>query len=238
MAWLGALGLVGVGLAGLALALTAWVVQQATHPPHGAFDAPRLGDALVREPVTLISRDGTRLSAWFIAGARPQTLLVLHGYTACKADMLSHAAFLHAAGYSLLLLDLRACGESGGRAVTLGGREQEDVAAALAYLQTRPDVDAAQLGILGLSLGGGLPGGAGGGGGGALPLAPERRAPELPPCDTAAERPLGESGAAPHRVAALHAGRGGGAGAGGGPPGTLCAACDSRRGRPGDCDYR
>ncbi len=156
MALLELLSLLSLGLVGLALALTAWVVRQATHPPHGVFDAPRLGDGLVREPVTLTSRDGTRLAAWFIAGARPQTLLVLHGYTACKDDMLSHAAFLHAAGYSLLLLDLRACGASGGRAVTLGGREQEDVAAALAYLQTRPDVDASQLGILGLSLGGAL----------------------------------------------------------------------------------
>jgi dipeptidyl aminopeptidase/acylaminoacyl peptidase len=83
-------------------------------------------------------------------------VLLLHGYTACKDDMLSHAAFLHAAGYSLLLLDLRACGESQGSVVTLGGREREDVAAALAYLRTRPDVDADHLGILGLSLGGAL----------------------------------------------------------------------------------
>jgi fermentation-respiration switch protein FrsA (DUF1100 family) len=82
--------------------------------------------------------------------------LLLHGYTACKDDTLSHAAFLHAAGYSLLLLGLWACGESQGRALTLGGREREDVAAALTYLRTRPDVNPDQLGVLGLSLGGAL----------------------------------------------------------------------------------
>ena len=91
----------------------------------------------MQRPVALISADGTRLAAWFIAGARPQTVLLLHGYTACKDDMLSHAAFLHAGGYSVLLLDLRACGESGGSAVTLGGHEREDVQAAIAYLQTQ-----------------------------------------------------------------------------------------------------
>jgi alpha-beta hydrolase superfamily lysophospholipase len=146
------LGLFGA----LGAVLTYWAYRAATMPRHGVFDAPRLGDGLPRETVRLLSRDGTRLAAWFIAGIRPQTILLLHGYSACKDDMLSHAAFLHAAGFSLLLLDLRACGESEGTVVTLGGRERDDVEAAIAYLQTRADVDAAHLGILGLSLGGAL----------------------------------------------------------------------------------
>lgn len=137
-------------------ALTLWAYRAATSPRHGVFDAPRLGDGLPRETIWLRSRDGTRLAAWFIAGSRPQTILLLHGYTACKDDMLSHAAFLHAAGFSLFLLDLRACGESEGAVVTLGGRERDDVEAAISYLQTRTDIDGAHLGILGLSLGGAL----------------------------------------------------------------------------------
>ena len=154
--------LLSLGAALLALALTVglsitvWAYRAATHPRHGIFDAPRTGDHLPREAVALTSLDGTPLAAWFIRGARPQTVLLLHGYTACKDDMLSHAAFLHAGGYSVLLLDLRACGESGGKAVTLGGHEREDVQAAIAYLQTRPDVDAAHIGVLGLSLGAAL----------------------------------------------------------------------------------
>jgi len=40
--------------------------------------------------------------------------------------------------------------------VTFGGRERADVAAALAYLQGRPDVDGERIGVLGLSLGGAL----------------------------------------------------------------------------------
>jgi len=70
--------------------------------------------------------------------------------------MLHHAAFLHEGGYPVLLLDLRCCGESGGSAVTFGGREREDVAAAVAYLREQPELDGERIGVLGLSLGGAL----------------------------------------------------------------------------------
>jgi alpha-beta hydrolase superfamily lysophospholipase len=138
------------------LGMTVYAYRAATHPQHGVFDAPRTGDHLPRESIALVSKDGTSLAAWFIAGTRAQAVLLLHGYTACKDDMLSHAAFLNAAGYSVMLLDLRACGESGGAAVTLGGHERDDVHAALIYLQSRLDVDPTHIGVLGLSLGGAL----------------------------------------------------------------------------------
>jgi uncharacterized protein len=140
----------------LGCTLTVVAYRTVTHPPPGQFDAPRLGDHLPREDVRFTSQDGTTFAAWFIPGARTRTILILHGYTACKNDMLSHAAFLHDAGYSLLLLDLRACGDSGGAAVTLGGKERDDVQAAIAYLLTRADVDPNGIGVLGLSLGGAL----------------------------------------------------------------------------------
>jgi alpha-beta hydrolase superfamily lysophospholipase len=130
--------------------------RRITQPVSLAFGTPPPPDHLPREPVSFISLDGTPLAAWYIPGVRPEPILLLHGYGATKREMLHHAAFLHAGGYPVLLLDLRCCGESGGRAVTFGGREREDVAAALAYLRGRPDVDAERLGVLGLSLGGAL----------------------------------------------------------------------------------
>ncbi|HEY8838081.1 MAG TPA: alpha/beta fold hydrolase [Dehalococcoidia bacterium] len=140
-----------------ALAAIAWKAYKVVvHPAHGFFDAPRMGDALEREEIRFLSRDGTQLAAWFIAGSRRQTVLLLHGYTACKDDMLSHAAFLHDAGFSLLLLDLRYCGDSAGVACTLGANERDDVQAAIEYLQLRDDVDHDGIGILGLSLGASL----------------------------------------------------------------------------------
>lgn len=60
---------------------------------------------------------------------------------------------LHWHGYALLVIDQRAQGESGGTICTYGLDETRDVAAALSYLQRRPDVDQSKLGIYGSSMG-------------------------------------------------------------------------------------
>lgn len=60
---------------------------------------------------------------------------------------------LHWHGYAVLDIDQRAQGESGGNFCTYGLYETRDVAAALVYLQHRPDVDGKQLGIYGSSMG-------------------------------------------------------------------------------------
>lgn len=153
-----------IGLAGLMTATAGAVVgtvsmlasHRVTRPVFVAFNTPSPPEHLTREPVTLTSLDGTSLAAWFVPGYRREPILLLHGYGATKREMLHHAAFLNEAGYPVMLLDLRCCGESGGRAITFGGREREDVAAALAYLHDRPDVDGGRIGVLGLSLGGAL----------------------------------------------------------------------------------
>src|SRR5215211_5270011 len=155
---------VALGAAGLATAAAGVVIgpismlayRKLTRPVFGDFGAPPPPEHLPHEPIFLTSRDGTSLAAWFIPGTRREAVLVLHGYGATKREMLHHAAFLHEHGYPVMLLDLRCCGESGGGAVTFGGREREDVAAALEYLQDREDIDRDRIGVLGLSLGGAL----------------------------------------------------------------------------------
>jgi uncharacterized protein len=155
---------VAISVAGLTTAVAGALVgavsmvtsHRVTRPMLTRFDTPAPPEHLPREAVSLTSRDGTELAAWFIAGVRREPILLLHGYGATKREMLHHAAFLNDGGYPVMLLDLRCCGESGGRAVTFGGREREDVAAAIAYLRDRPDVDGERIGVLGLSLGGAL----------------------------------------------------------------------------------
>jgi hypothetical protein len=61
-------------------------------------------------------------------------------------------AWLPGAGFNVLMLDYRGFGRSQGRP-TLAG-VVDDAAAALAYLRSRPDVDARRLVVLGQSLGG------------------------------------------------------------------------------------
>lgn len=154
---LGAAGVVTAAAGAAIGAVSMLAYRKVTHPVFGGFSGlPVPPEHLPRELVALTSRDGTALAAWFVPGTRPEPLLLLHGYSATKREMLHHAAFLHDHGYPVLLLDLRACGESGGSAVTFGGREREDVAAALAYLKQRPGVDGERIGVLGLSLGGAL----------------------------------------------------------------------------------
>jgi uncharacterized protein len=66
--------------------------------------------------------------------------------------MVRRAEFLRQAGYSTLLIDFQATGESDGEAITFGWRERFDVLAAVQYLKTRvPDQP---IGIIGVSLGG------------------------------------------------------------------------------------
>jgi fermentation-respiration switch protein FrsA (DUF1100 family) len=106
------------------------------------------------QDVRFKSRDGTNLAGWFIPGDRRTTVLLLHGHRCRRDEMLPHADMLNRAGYSALLVDLRSRGESEGDAVTYGYYERGDVAGAIEYLKTRPDVDPTAFGVLGISGGG------------------------------------------------------------------------------------
>jgi dipeptidyl aminopeptidase/acylaminoacyl peptidase len=115
----------------------------------GDFDLPA-------EEVSFPSRDGTRLAGWFIPArtAAPSPGIVLsHGWGRSRAELLPHADFLHRAGFAVLAFDYRHRGESGGDAVTMGLREQDDLLAALDTLSSRPEVDAERIGVLGMSMG-------------------------------------------------------------------------------------
>ena len=92
------------------------------------------------ENVTLRTRDGLDLSAWYVpresmAGG-DRAVVVLHGYPFSKADILGVTHYLHAE-YDLFLFDFRYFGQSEGTMTTLGYREWQDVLAAIDYLRAR-----------------------------------------------------------------------------------------------------
>ena len=66
--------------------------------------------------------------------------------------MVDRALFLRAAGYSTLLIDFQATGESRGDAITFGWRERLDVVAAVHILRQR--FPGEPIGVIGTSLGG------------------------------------------------------------------------------------
>ena len=92
------------------------------------------------------------VAGWMIRG-RPGAgaVLLLHGVRANRSEMVGRARFLARDGYTVLLIDLPAHGESGGERITFGAREKEGVQAAMAWLRAQaPDE---RIGAIGVSLG-------------------------------------------------------------------------------------
>ncbi len=104
------------------------------------------------EDVTLTAADGLQIAGWHIAGTKPYAVIMVHGIDTNRRAVLPEAGILAEAGYHLLLIDLRAHGQSEGNQATYGYREALDVQAAVEYLDAQPDIE--QIGALGTSYGG------------------------------------------------------------------------------------
>ena len=122
-----------------------------TGPSRHAIGAPPT--AIGAEAATFASASGSTIHAWFAQG-RPHggAVLLLHGVHANRLVMLDRARFLHASGYTVLIPDFQAHGESPGDHVTFGALESLDASAALAYLHER--VPGERVGVIGVSMGG------------------------------------------------------------------------------------
>jgi alpha-beta hydrolase superfamily lysophospholipase len=90
------------------------------------------------ESLRLATADGEELGAWFVAGPekRPSVLL-LHGNGECRGRELPLAEFFARQGCSVLLLSLRAHGDSTGEVNDIGYSARNDVVAAVGYLEQR-----------------------------------------------------------------------------------------------------
>ncbi len=114
--------------------------------------------ALAADEVAFPSRDGTRLSGWWIRpsdGVRRRDLAVVvlvHDIAGSRADLLPNAARLARAGFLVLDLDLRAHGASDGGRTTGGFDEADDVASAVAFARAR--AIGAPVALYGVGMGG------------------------------------------------------------------------------------
>ena len=108
---------------------------------------------LAAESVAFQSDSGSKLRGWFILGepGRP-AIVLMHGIRANRLSMTSRARFLRAAGYSVLLFDFQAHGESPGAHMTFGRLEAYDARAALKFVHER--LPGIPVGAIGSSLGG------------------------------------------------------------------------------------
>jgi len=105
------------------------------------------------EPVTFASDSGANIHGWWcpIQNGRG-TVLLLPGVRANRLSMVDRARFLHCAGYSVLLIDFQATGETKGDHITFGWKESRDALGATNFVrQIDPTT---RVSIIGSSLGG------------------------------------------------------------------------------------
>lgn len=97
--------------------------------------------------------EGLRLRTWTVGGdASRAAVVVVHGLGDSLESFLEVASALNRRGHTVLLLDLRGHGRSEGRYTTLGGREREDVRAAMRLLRGRGSATSGFL-LMGYSMG-------------------------------------------------------------------------------------
>ena len=95
--------------------------------------------------------NGDIVAGWVARGAGSGAVLLLHGVRADRRQMQERALFLNRSGYSVLLIDLPAHGESTGKRITFGANEAHAVRAAIAYLSR--NLPGERIGVIGASLG-------------------------------------------------------------------------------------
>jgi alpha-beta hydrolase superfamily lysophospholipase len=135
-------------LGGAALYVVGW---QLSRPVPDVVGPPP--SELQAAAITFDSDSGSKIRGWLSRGSPGRgAVLLLPGIRANRLSMVERAMFLRRAGYSTLLIDFQATGESPGDAITFGWRERLDVVAAVRALKR--NLPGEPIGVIGISLGG------------------------------------------------------------------------------------
>jgi dienelactone hydrolase len=127
----------------------------ATNVPPTSLGSRTPADVGLRyEDVGFRTADDVMLSGWYVPSRNGAAVVMLHGSGSTRSTLIDRAAVLARHAYGVLLVDARGHGRSGGRAMDFGWYGDEDVAAAVTFLESRPDVDADRIAVLGTSMGG------------------------------------------------------------------------------------
>ena len=99
------------------------------------------------------SGSGATIKGWFIEGKKDKgAVILMHGVRSSRLSMVDRARFLSRAGFSVLLFDFQAHGESSGDQITFGHLESRDAQAAVDFL--RAHAKGERIGVIGESMGG------------------------------------------------------------------------------------
>ncbi len=147
-----------VGLAGVFLAVSVYIVEALTHPKKyksriETYKFSPFELELPAEEVLFAPESGDyQVNGWFIPypGATT-TIIVCPGYRSDKADVLGISAILWKAGHNILAFEFHGHGQEVGTPVTLGYHEIHDFLGALAYAKER--TPGTHIGVIAYSMG-------------------------------------------------------------------------------------
>jgi alpha-beta hydrolase superfamily lysophospholipase len=107
------------------------------------FSGPRLPKSVVShspsftfDTVTFKTASGIFIDAWYAQtdSISKGTVILFHGVTVNKQDVMTEAGEFRFLGYNVLMVDFRAHGNSGGNTTTIGVREAEEIKLAYDYI--------------------------------------------------------------------------------------------------------
>ena len=124
---------VGAGWLGQALYLRP-LERMPVHTTPAKYGMPEFRDVTIETDQG--RRNALTLNAWYLPGARPETIILCHGRGDSRVGLLPIMHMVHTLGYSTLAMEFRAHGDSEGTWSTIGAAEQRDVTAALNWVDT------------------------------------------------------------------------------------------------------
>ena len=142
-------------IAVLILAAFAWAGLDNVfyYPDHREYTTPA-ADGYQYEEIQFQSKDGTKLSGWFIPaqGEALGTVIHFHGNAQNMSAHYSFVSWLPANGFNLFVFDYRGYGKSEGNVSRRG--IYEDAVAAVKTIKSRTDIDQDKIILFGQSIGG------------------------------------------------------------------------------------
>lgn len=136
---------------GLSCLIVSWSVGGALVAPANCRVRPPRDLAV--EATTIPSESGSNLATWYLPAKNARaTIVLLHPIRGNRRSMLGRAKLFHDVGYSVVMVDLQAHGESPGEHITAGYLERHDAIAAVKYARARNPTH--RIGVVGCSLGG------------------------------------------------------------------------------------
>jgi alpha-beta hydrolase superfamily lysophospholipase len=109
------------------------------------FTGPRFQKTVIEEiphfpydTVHLVTKENLRIEGWYMpADSSRGTVILVHGLGQNKSLLLSQAYEFRYLGFNVMLIDLRAHGNSSGNVTTMGFRESEEIKLAYQYISEK-----------------------------------------------------------------------------------------------------